>query len=106
MIQFDLVMSDAAVVVDGSGVTLTDASTGGDHTQTVVPGATYALSAKNVTDNTFHVGLGTITTAANILWVAAPGQTILIRVPDTADHVHYQSLVNGGIAYLRRLAVP
>lgn len=102
----DLYVSDAAVPVAGSGVTLTDAATGGDETTTVTPGATYALTTNDTAVNTFVLGIATILTAANILWVCPPASTIIIRVPDDAATLHYESLVNGGVAYLRRLAMP
>jgi hypothetical protein len=100
----DLYLGDAATVVASSGVTLTDAATGGDHTQTVVPGATYAVTASPAVDGGhFHFGVATILTAANILWVCCTGETVLIRIPDDVTSLHYQSLANGGTAWLRRL---
>jgi hypothetical protein len=102
----DLILSDAAVPVAGSGQTLTDAGTGGDHEATVVPGATYALTTNDTAVNTFVLGVATILTAANILWVVPPASTGIIRVPDDVTTLHYESLVNGGVAYLRRLAMP
>jgi len=102
----DINLSDAAVPVAGSGQTLTDAATGGDHAVTVVPGATYALTTNDTAANTFLLGVATILTAANILWVCPPSHTIIIRVPSDVTALHYESLVNGGVAYLRRLAMP
>ena len=102
----DLYLGDAATVVAGSGATLTDAATGGDETTTVVPGATYALTTNDTAVNTFVLGVATILTAANILWVCPPASTVLIRVPDNVTTLHYESLVNGGVAFLRRLQMP
>lgn len=103
----DLYLGDAATPVAGSGVTLTDAATGGDHSQTVVPGATYAVTVSPaVAGGHFHFGLASILTAANILWACCTGETILIRIPDNVTALHYQSLANGGTAWLRRLAMP
>lgn len=91
--------------VKGSGVTLTDAATGGDHTTTVVAGATYAFTANlgGQDDDTFHFGLADITAAANIEWVCCPGETITIQIPFGYTSLHYQSLANGGKGWLRRL---
>ena len=93
-----------------TGVTLTDSSTGGDHTQGVLAGGTYiftnspaTLSSGTATNNTFLFGIDTVATAANILWVCVPGETILIQIPDDCILLHYESLVNGGSGYLRRL---
>ena len=102
----DIYLSDAATPVAGSGQTLTDAATGGDHTVDVVAGATYALTPHDTAVSTFVLGLATILTEANILWVCPPSHTIIIRVPDGYTTLHYESLVNGGVAYLRRLAMP
>lgn len=91
--------------VAASGVTLTDAATGADHTQTVVGGATYAFTCNvdGTNDDTFHFGVADITAAANILWVCPPAQTIVIQVPADVTSLHYQSLANGGSGWLRRL---
>lgn len=95
-----------AAPVAASGVTLTDAATGGDHEQTVVGGATYALTVvpgDGSADYTFIAGIANITAAANIIWVCPAGQTILIQVPGAVTSLHYASLGAGGTAYLRRL---
>ena len=102
----DLYLGDAAVVVPGSGATLTDAATGGDHTQAVEPGATYAFTCGIVANSTFVFGIADITSAGNVLWAAPPQTTCLIRVPAGVTVLHYESLANGGIGYLRRLAMP
>ena len=93
-----------------TGQTLTDAATGGDHTATVEQGTVYAFTNRpaavadgTATDNTFVFGLATILTAANILWVCPPGQTIIIQIPIGYVALHYESLVNGGSGYLREL---
>jgi len=94
-----------AMPVAGSGVTLTDAATGGDHTETVVNGGLYAFTCRDnkTTDTTFVFGIADATAAANVLWVCVPGETILIRIPDGNVALHYQSVANGGTGYLRRL---
>jgi len=101
---------NASNPVAASGVTLTDAATGGDETQTVVGGATYAFTCRpapvaggNATDITFEFGILAITTAANIIWVCPPGETIIIQMPQNETTLHYQSLANGGSGFLRRL---
>jgi hypothetical protein len=93
-----------------SGATLTDAATGGDETVTVDAGGLYAftnrpaaVSGGTATDNTFVFGLATVLTAANVVWVCTPGKTILIQVPDDVTTLHYESLVNGGSGFLRKL---
>lgn len=104
----DVYMGDAAVVLPGSGITLTDASTGANHTQAVVPGATYAITVSPaVVNGNFHFSVtGTILTAANIEFVACVGDTIVIRIPDNVAVLNYQSLANGGTAWMRRLQMP
>lgn len=103
----DLYLSDAATPVAGSGITLTDAATGGDETQTVASGATYAFTCGPTANSTFVFSItGTILTAANIEWVCTPGNTILLRIPMGVTTLHYESLVNGGVGYLRRIAMP
>lgn len=91
--------------VASSGVKLTDAATGADHTQTVVSGATYLFTTNvdNTNDDTFHFGVADVTAAANVLWVCPPAQTIVIQIPDGITSLHYQSLANGGAGWLRRL---
>lgn len=104
----DLYIGDAACVVPGSGITLTDAETGANHTQAVVPGATYAVTVSPVVSGGhFHFSItGTVLTAANIEWVCCAGETIIIRIPDNVNVLNYQSLANGGTAWVRRLAMP
>jgi len=93
-----------------TGQTLTDAATGGDETATVTPGALYAFTARpgpvaggTLTDTTFVFGLATILTAKNVIWICAPGETILIQVPAGYTSLHYESLGSGGSGYLREL---
>jgi len=93
-----------------TGQTLTDAATGGDETATVEAGALYAFTARpgpvaagTLTDTTFVFGLATILTAANIVWVCPPGETILIQIPAGYTSLHYESLGAGGSGYLREL---
>lgn len=93
-----------------TGQTLTDAATGGDETATVEQGHLYAFTCRpapvasgNATDITFVFGLAAITTAANIVWVCTPGNTILIQIPQGYTTLHYMSLANSGSGYLRKL---
>lgn len=102
----DITLGDAAEVIPGSGITLTDAATGADHTQAVIAGATYAFTCGPLASSTFTLGIAEILTAANILWVCPPSETIIIRIPDGQATLHYQSLANGGTGYLRRLVLP
>lgn len=95
----------AANPVAASGITLTDAATGGDETQAVIAGGVYVFTCRPdaTNDDTFIFGVAAVTTAANILWVCVPGETVIIQVPDDVTTLHYMSLTNGGSGYLRRL---
>lgn len=91
--------------VAASGITLTDAATGGDETQTVVGGATYAFTCNPAVanGNCIFSCTDTILTAANIEWVACVGETIIIQVPQAKTTLHWESLANGGGGWLRRI---
>ncbi|MBE3139503.1 MAG: hypothetical protein IMZ53_02865 [Thermoplasmata archaeon] len=91
----------AADPIDGSGQTLTDSTTGADHTVTVVAGAMYAFTCLIAGGMIF--GLATTATAANIIWACGFNETIIIKIPEGYTTLHYQSPTSGGSGYLRRI---
>lgn len=68
---------------------------------TVVAGATYL-----VTPGVGYVclGLATVATAANILWIANVGQTIAIKIPVGTTTLYYICVGSSPKAFLRKLA--
>jgi len=94
--------ADTADPVAGSGQTLTDETTGGDHTVTVVAGATYAFTA--ALTGSFFFGIAAVTTAANIIWVCGLYNTIIMKIPLGVTTLHYAGSANGATGYLRKLA--
>lgn len=90
---------DAQPVFSQTAQTLTDASTGGDHTFTLEAGKAYLVAATQVT----VMGLADVTTAGNVRWVCAAGGTSVVRMPIGYVTLHLQSLVNGGIIYILEL---
>ena len=95
---------DGAINADSiasSTQTATDAATGGDHTFTVVAGATYLVGCTQLS----VFGLADVTTATNVRWMCPGNQAAIVHVPiDGGTTLHYQSAVNGGIIYLLRIA--
>jgi hypothetical protein len=87
---------DAAPVLDQTAQTLTDGTTGGDHTMTVEAGHAYVV----VCTQASVFGLADITTADNVRWVCPAGGASVIRIPLGYTTLHLESLVNGGIIYL------
>lgn len=87
--------------IPASGQTATDAATGGDHTLTVVGGASYLVMA-DATGN-FLFGIADVTTAANVMWMCPASHAIVINVPDGYTSLHYQCDSNGGTLRLSRL---
>ena len=81
-----------------SGVTLTDASTGADHTTTLTQGKTYKVMT-NATG-----GIATTATAANILWFLPPSAVMVFTMPIGYTTLHYQGLVNDSTCYIVELA--
>ena len=52
-----------------------------------------------------HVfGIATTATAANCIWAAGSGQTIIIRVPIGYTALHYQTPSNTRVFYIREVA--
>lgn len=87
---------DAHPVLSQTAQTLTDASTGGDHTMTVVAGKAYIV----VCTQASVFGVADVTTAGNVRWVCPAGGASVVRIPVGYTSLHMQSLVNGGIVYL------
>jgi len=78
-----------------SGIKITDATIGGDHTETVVSGATYQI----MTDAT----TATTATAANVIWFMPESSVRVITIPVGYTSLHYQALANGASAYISKL---
>ena len=86
-----------------SGIKITDAASGADHTVTVEAGATYQIMVDATTDGAFLFGLATTATAANVLWFMPPLAVRVITIPAGYTSLHYQSLASGGSAYLVKM---
>lgn len=89
--------------VIASGITITDAAVGGDHTQTVEAGATYQIMTDATAGGAFLFGLATTATAANIIWFMPESTVRVIKIPAGYTSLHYQSLANNGTAYLAKM---
>lgn len=95
--------------VNGSSIRLTQGTAGTDTTTTVKAGSDYLLIALNI--GGFYAGLATVTTAANVMWVAplyTPG--VVINIECTSSYakgadvtLHYSTDTNNGVAYLIKL---
>ncbi len=87
-----------------SGIKITDATAdGGDHTVTVVAGATYQIMTDGTTDGAFLFGIATTATAANIIWFMPESTVRVITIPAGKTSLHYQSLAATGTAYLVKM---
>jgi hypothetical protein len=94
----------AADPIAGSGILLTDATIGADHTQTVVAGALYAVTfVSAVTGLAMYFGIAAVTSDVNVLWICVPYETIVIKIPIGITSLHYEGAVNGATVRLRRL---
>jgi len=89
---------NATVTVAATGQLLNSET---DATITVEAGKRYVVTAL-----VGYVLLGILTTAtaANIMWCAADGQTIQIKVPVGTTSLHYRAVGTTPIAYLREVA--
>lgn len=95
----------AADPIAASGILLTDATIGADHTQTVVGGAIYVATLVSAASTlAMYFGIADVTTDANVLWVCTPYQSIIIKVPEGTTSLHYEGAANGASIRLRRLA--
>ena len=94
----------AADPIAASGILLTDAAIGADHTQTVVSGATYvATFVSAVTGLAMYFGIADVTTDANVIWICTPYESIVIKIPEGTTTLHYEGAVNGATVRLRRI---
>jgi hypothetical protein len=67
---------------------------------TVVADATYAITA---CVGYLLLGQAAVSTAANIVWVAAEGQTIHVKVPVGVTTLYYMAVGTSPLSFLRRL---
>lgn len=91
--------------IAGSGITLNPSATT-NQTQTVVGGAQYAVTIVGASAFIFSI-TGTIATAANIEWVCAPNETIVIVIPQSITTLNYGVLsasAGTNVAFVRRLS--
>ena len=86
-----------------SGASVTDAATGGDHTVTLVSGATYVVMADATAGGNWLLGLATVATAANIAWFVPVSSTLCFHMPAGYTVLHYECLASGGTLYFSRL---
>lgn len=87
--------------VTGTGQKLADAIIGANHTATVVAGKSYAATADAT--GAMLLGLADSTTAANVMWVVSPNQTVIINVPSGYTTLNYNGTVNATTIYLREV---
>jgi len=88
----------------GSGIELAAAEAGADYEQTVVGGATYAITIP-IDDGTWLFSLtGVTSTAANREWIAVEGTTIILHVPPGYTTLYYESDTIGS-AHMRKLNI-
>jgi len=87
--------------VAASGIKITDATIGADHTQTLVAGATYQISATEV--GGFIMGILTVATAANILWHVPRSGRLTFKMPAGQTTLYYQGLTNSAVGYITRM---
>lgn len=89
--------------VAGSGIKITDAAPGANHTQTVVAGATYKIMSDATANAAWLFGILTTATAANVIWFMPAGSAeVVIKIPSGTTTLHYQALAAAS-AYIVRL---
>lgn len=71
--------------------------------QTVVAGATYAITVRK---SFFVFGLADTDTDANVIWACAPSQTIVIKIPTGYTTLHYMGCDDNPELRIRRLTMP
>ncbi len=87
-----------------SGIKITDdTADGGDHTETVVAGATYKIMTDSTSGGSFLFGIATTATAANVIWFMPADSVLVIKIPTAITSLHYQALASGASAYIARL---
>ncbi len=95
----------AADPIAASGILLTDGTIGANHTQTVVAGATYAVSLVSAASTlAMYFGVADVTDDENVIWVALPYETIIIKIPLGITTLNYEGAANSASVRIRRLA--
>ena len=89
--------------VIASGITITDAAAGANHTEAVEAGATYQVMTDATSGGAFLFGIATTATAANIIWFMPESSVRVITIPAGYTSLHYQALANGASAYLAKM---
>ena len=89
--------------VKASGIKISDAATGADHTETVEEGKTYKIMTDATSGGAFLFGILTTATAANVIWFMPESSVLVIKIPSGVTSLHYQALANGASAYLVKL---
>ncbi len=84
-----------------SGIKITDGTIGADHTQTLVAGIMYQISATEV--GGFIMGIATVATAANILFHVPRNGRLVFRMPVDYTTLYYQGLTNSAVGYITRM---
>lgn len=86
-----------------SGITLTDATTGGNHTQALTAGKTYIAMADATAGGNWLLGVADVTTAANAVWFVPVSGVLVFHMPAGYATLNYECLASGGKLYLARL---
>jgi len=86
-----------------SGIKLTDAATGGDHTQALTTGATYVAMADPTAGGDWIMGVADVTTAANAVWYVPVNGILVFHMPVGYTTLHYEALASGASLYIARL---
>ena len=95
----------AADPIVASGILLTDGTIGANHTQTVVAGASYAISLVSAASTlAMYFGVADVTTDANVIWVVLPYETIVIKIPLGITTLNYEGAANSASVRMRRLS--
>ena len=88
----------------GGGQKVTDAATGGDHSDiTVTAGKTYVVMADSTAGGQWLLGVATVLTATNVMWMVPVGGVLCLHVPLGYTAIHYECLASGGSLYLVEL---
>ncbi len=88
-----------------SGQKVTDAATGGDHSDiTVTAGKTYVVHADATAGGSWLLGVADVTTAVNALWFVPAGGILSLHVPLGYTALHYECLASGGSLHIVELA--
>lgn len=84
-----------------SGIKITDGTIGADHTQLLVAGVMYQISATEV--GGFIMGIATVVTAANILWHVPRNGRLMFKMPTDYATLYFQGLTNSAVGYITRM---